>query len=339
MEGYAPGEQPTDGGFIKLNTNENPYPPSPAVRRAILAEAGAGLRLYPDPAATRLREQAAATYGFHPDQVIAGNGSDDLLAMIARAFVGEGDALCCPVPTYTLYDTLVRIQGGRMIRIPYPDDYALPKGLFRSRAPVVVVANPNSPSGTCVPVRELERLADAVRGLLVIDEAYADFARENALFLARERRNVIVLRTLSKSYSLAGLRVGLGFAHPRIVAGLNKVKDSYNLGRIAIAAGAAALADTAWMERNAARIRRTRAALAAALPGRGFYPFPSEANFILARRAGGRSARPIYEELKRRRILVRHFDTPRLADCLRITVGTDAEIAALLGALGEIAGL
>lgn len=336
MRGYAPGEQPREGGFIKLNTNENPYPPSPSVRRAILAEAGETLRLYPDPDSTRLRTQAAATYGFAPDGVIAGNGSDDLLAMLARAFIGEGGALCCPTPTYTLYDTLVRIQGGRVIRIPYPDDYSLPAALFRSCAPVTIVANPNSPSGTVVPLATLEDLAGRVKGLLVIDEAYADFAGETALSLARERENVIVLRTLSKSFSLAGMRVGLGFARPRIVAGLNKIKDSYNLGRLAIAAGAAALADIAWMERNVARIRKTRAALAAALPSVGLEPFPSEANFILARRADRKSARPVYEELKRRKILVRHFDSPRLADCLRITVGTDEEVAALLAALREI---
>lgn len=338
MSGYAPGEQPQGGGFVKLNTNENPYPPSPAVRRAILAEAGEALRLYPDPDSTCLRAQAAATYGFDLDRMIAGNGSDDLLAMLARAFIGYGDPLCCPTPTYTLYDTLVRIQGGRVVRVPYPDDYSLPPALFRSRAPITTVASPNSPSGTAVPLRKLEELAGRVKGLLVIDEAYADFAEGTALSLARERDNVVVLRTLSKSFSLAGMRVGIGFAHPRIIAGLNKVKDSYNLSRPAIAAGAAALADIAWMERNVARIRKTRAALSAALPSVGLEPFPSEANFVLARRTDRRSARPLYDELKRRKILVRHFDTSRLADCLRITVGTDEEVAALLSALREIRG-
>ncbi len=337
MAGYVPGEQPQESGFVKLNTNENPYPPSPLVRRAILSETGAALRLYPDPDATRLRRQAAATYGFDLAQVIAGNGSDDLLAMVARAFVGEGGTLCCPTPTYTLYDTLVRIQGGRVAGVPYPDDYALPAGLARRGAPVTVVANPNSPSGTAVPVSALAALAKRISGVLVVDEAYVDFAGETALDLARERGNVIVLRTLSKSFSLAGMRIGLGFAHPRIIAGLNKVKDSYNLSRLGIAAGEAALRDIGWMERNAERIRRTRAALVAALPPLGLLPFPSQSNFVLARRRGGVSARPVYEELKARKILVRYFDTPRLADSLRITVGTDAEIAALLEALAEIA--
>jgi histidinol-phosphate aminotransferase len=336
MEGYVPGEQPQEPGYIKLNTNENPYPPSPKVRKAVLAELGDPLRLYPDPGATRLRRQAALTYGFDLSQIIAGNGSDDLLAMVGRAFIGEGDALACPSPTYTLYDTLVRIQGGRLVGVPYPEDYSLPPALARRKARVTVVASPNSPSGTAVPVRALAALADAVPGVLVVDEAYADFAEETALRLARERENVIVLRTLSKSFSLAGLRIGLGFAHPRIIDGLNKVKDSYNLGRLSIAAGAAALADIAWMERNAGRIRKTREALVAALPSVGFTPFPSQSNFVLARRARGGSARPVYEALKRRKILVRHFDTPRLAGCLRITVGTDDEIAALLSAMKAI---
>ncbi|MDA8122183.1 MAG: histidinol-phosphate transaminase [Deltaproteobacteria bacterium] len=338
MRGYQPGEQPQDGGFIKLNTNENPYPPSPGVRRAILAEAKDTLRLYPDPDATRLRRQAALTYGFELPRVIAGNGSDDLLAMIARAFIGEGDVLCCPTPTYTLYDTLVRIQGGKVRGVPYPDDYSLPPGLFRARGSVTVVASPNSPSGTSVPLATLDRLAAEVTGLLVVDEAYADFAEENALSLARERANVIVLRTFSKSFSLAGMRIGLGFAHPRIIEGLAKVKDSYNMSRLALAAGEAALRDTASMERNAARIRKTRERLVSRLPGVGFTPFPSRANFVLARRSGGKSAKPVYEELKNRKILVRYFDTPRLRDCLRITVGTDAEIEALLSALRKIGG-
>jgi histidinol-phosphate aminotransferase len=336
MEGYVPGEQPQEPGFIKLNTNENPYPPSPKVRRAILAQLGDPLRLYPDPDAIALRRQAALTYGFDLARIVAGNGSDDLLAMIAKAFLGEGDALACPTPTYTLYDTLVRIQGGKLLGVPYPADYSLPKALAARKARVTVVASPNSPSGTSVPARELAALADAVPGVLVIDEAYADFADGNALSLAREKENVIVLRTFSKSFSLAGMRIGLAFAHPRIAEGLNKVRDSYNLNRLSIAAGAAALADIGWMERNAARIRETRETLTAALPDAGFTPFPSRSNFVLARRTGGGSARPVYEALKRRKILVRHFDTPRLAGCLRITVGTDEEVRALLEAMKAI---
>ncbi len=336
MEGYKPGEQPQEGGFVKLNTNENPYPPSPEVRRAILAEANGKMRLYPDPDATPLRRQAALTYGFDLPWIVAGNGSDDILAMIAKAFIGEGDVMCFPTPTYTLYDTLVRIQGGRVRGIPFPEDYSLPPGLFRASGAVTIVANPNSPSGTSAPLADLARLADRTGGLLVIDEAYADFAEENALSLARERENVIVLRTFSKSFSLAGMRIGLGFANPRIIEGLCKVKDSYNMSRLSIAAGTAALKDIAWMEKNAARIRRTRERLVSGLPEAGFRAFPSQANFVLAKRIDGRSARPYYEGLKERKILVRYFQTPRLGDCLRITVGADAEIDAVLSALRDL---
>jgi histidinol-phosphate aminotransferase len=337
MEGYAPGEQPQVPGFIKLNTNENPYPPSPKVREAILREADDRLRLYPDPHANALRGQAGRVYGFELSRIIAGNGSDDLLAMIAKAFIGEKCALACPTPTYTLYDTLVRIQGGRTVRVPYPRDYSLPvKALAGKGAPVTMVASPNAPSGTAIPIGSLAELADAVSGILVVDEAYADFADETALPLAREKDNVIVLRTFSKSFSLAGMRIGLGFAHPRIIEGLNKVKDSYNLDRLSIAAGEAALSDIPWMERNVGRIRKTRETLTEALPSVGYTPFPSRSNFVLARRTRGGSARPTYEALKRRRILVRYFDTPRLADCIRITVGTDEEIAELLAAMRKL---
>jgi histidinol-phosphate aminotransferase len=333
MQGYVPGEQPREAGFIKLNTNENPYPPSPTVRKVLLAEANASLRLYPDPDATKLRQQAALTYGFDPSQVIAGNGSDDLLAMVARAFVGEGDTLCHPTPTYTLYDTLVKIQAGKVAGIPYPEDYSLPARLAARRAKVTIVATPNSPSGTSIPTAALADLADRLAGILVIDEAYSDFAEGTALSLARDKENVIVLRTFSKSFSLAGARVGLGFGPPAILAGMNKVRDSYNLGRLAQAAGEAALKDIGWMEKNVAKIRKTRAILLSALPSLGFSPFPSQSNFVLAKRSRGRSAKPVYEALKRKKILVRYFDTPRLSGCLRITVGTDDEIAALLAAL------
>jgi histidinol-phosphate aminotransferase len=333
MTGYVPGEQPQDRRFLKLNTNENPYPPSPMVRRTILAEANASLRLYPDPDSTRLRKQAALMYGFDISRVIAGNGSDDLLAMIARAFVGEGDTLCCPTPTYTLYDTLIRIQGGRIAGVAYPEDYSLPGTLAARRAKVTIVASPNSPSGTSIPTDALADLADRVPGVLVIDEAYADFAAESALSLAREKENVIVLRTFSKSFSLAGMRIGLGFANPAILEGLHKVRDSYNLDRLAQAAGEAALRDIGWMEKNVAKIRETRGDLLSSLPSLGFSPFPSQANFVLAKRARGASAKPVYEGLKRRGILVRYFDTPRLSGCLRITVGTDAEVGTLLAAL------
>lgn len=338
LEGYTPGEQPRERRYIKLNTNENPYPPSPRVLEAVRLSATQDLRLYPDPMANALRERAAAVYGFRPDQVLAGNGSDDLLAMIVRACVDPGDRVVYPHPTYSLYDTLVAIAGGTALHLPFGPDFSLPAELAGVGGKVTFVCNPNSPSGTAVPVSAIEDLSREVPGLLVVDEAYVDFADESALRLARERDNVVVLRTLSKSFSLAGLRIGLAFGSADIIAHLSKVKDSYNLDRISIAAGVAALDDYAWMEANVRKVRATRERLARGLRELGYEVLPSQANFVLAR-VRGCDMCPVYERLKDLGILVRHFPTPELHDALRITVGTDAEVDALLAAMSSVAAL
>jgi len=222
------------------------------------------------------------------------------------------------------------------VRVPFPDDFSLPPALAAARARVTFLCNPNSPSGTLVPLAEVETLARALPGLLVVDEAYVDFAREHALGLVGRLANVLVLRTLSKSFSLAGLRVGLAFGHPELLAGLRTVKDSYNLSRLSQAAGEAALGDLPAMEKNLARIKATRARLAAELERLGFRVPPSEANFVLARRPGV-DLGPVARALAARDILVRHFAVPGLEDALRITVGTEAEIDALLAALRAVA--
>jgi len=336
MAGYMPGEQPQGGRIIKLNTNENPYPPSPRVREAIAACASDEVRLYPDPRATALRTAAARRYDLPLDHIIAGNGSDELLAIVMRACLDPGDRVVYPVPTYSLYDTLVEIAGATVVRLPWPDDYALPAGIAAAAGRVTIVCNPNAPSGTCVPIEALVALAEQVRGLLVIDEAYVDFAADHALRLVHRYDNVLVLRTLSKSYSLAGMRIGLGFGQPALLAELGKVKDSYNLSRVSLAAGAAALGDVELMHAHVARVAATRARLTTALQALDYAVPPSQANFVLARRSGV-DQRPVYERLKAQGILVRYFATPGLADALRISVGTDAEIDALLAALPEIA--
>lgn len=335
MQAYTPGEQPQDGGYIKLNTNENPYPPSLRVREAIQRCATDDVRLYPDPMATALRDAAAARYDLTREHVLAGNGSDELLAMVLRACVDAGDRVAYPYPTYSLYDTLVAIAGATPVRPPFAADFSLPPGLAAADARVTFVCNPNAPSGTFIAVDDLAALGEQVTGLLVVDEAYVDFAGDSALRLVRERSNVVVLRTLSKSFSLAGMRVGLAFGPPPVIAELCKVKDSYNLSRVSIAAGAAALADYDVMREHARRVCATRVRLSERLRGLGYAVPPSQANFVLARRPGC-DQRRVYEVLKQRRILVRHFDTPELSDALRITVGTDAEIDALLAAMGEI---
>lgn len=335
MTGYVPGEQPQDRRYIKLNTNENPYPPSPRVIAAVRAAVGDELRLYPDPMANVLRDRAAAVYGLRRENVLVGNGSDELLNLIVRACVGPGERVVYPYPTYSLYDTLVTLQEGEAVHVAYPTNFSLPAGLVEARGRVTFVCHPNSPSGTAVPIAAIGALAGQVAGLLVVDEAYVDFAEANGLGLVRAHDNVIVLRTFSKSFSLAGMRVGLAFAAPSIISELLKVKDSYNVTRLSIVAATAALEDYEWMEANVARIRRTRQRLTEELRRRDYAVLPSQSNFVLARRPG-RSLEPVYVGLKERGVLVRYFATPELADALRISVGTDAEIDALLGALDEV---
>jgi histidinol-phosphate aminotransferase len=266
------------------------------------------------------------------DHILAGNGSDELLALLLRATIDPGDRVAFPVPTYSLYQTLVAVQGGVAARVPFRADFRLPAELARIDARVTLLCNPNSPSGTAIPIAEVEALGRALSGLLVVDEAYVDFADAHALELVGRLPNVLVLRTLSKSFSLAGLRIGLAFGRPDVLAGLRTVKDSYNLNRLSQLAGEAALGDVDWMRANVTRIRATRATLTAGLARLGYAVLPSEANFVLARRPG-EDQTSVARALAAEDILVRHFPVPGLADALRITVGTDAEVGALLAAL------
>jgi histidinol-phosphate aminotransferase len=338
MAPYRPGEQPRPGQrLIKLNTNENPYPPSPRVRRAVAkVMVGSALRLYPAPRADEFVASAAKVYSIPQNMILAGNGSDELLAMVFRATLGEGDTVAYPVPTYSLYDTLALVQEARILHFPI-SEFALPlDALAEARANLTIVCSPNSPSGILTPSRQLGALAKRLDGrLLVIDEAYVDFAGENALGLVRRHRNVVILRTLSKSYSLAGMRLGLCFAHPSVIDALMKVKDSYNLSRVALAAGAEALRDAAWMRRNVAKVIRTRSLTETRLRKLGFEVPPSQANFVLAR-IPERDMAPVTRGLRRAGILVRHFATPMLQDALRISIGTPAEMDALFKALGPL---
>jgi len=266
--------------------------------------------------------------------ILAGNGSDELLAMLFRATLGRGDSVAYPVPTYSLYDTLAAVQEAKVLKFPLGSDFVVDTaGMARARAHLTVVCNPNSPSATFTPVSDLVELAQKLRGrILAIDEAYVDFADDHALRTLKRARNVVILRTLSKSFSLAGMRLGLAFAHPEVIEGLIKVKDSYNLSRIALAAGAAALEDVEWMRRNVQRVRRTRAATEARLRRLGFEVPQSQANFVLARMPG-RDLSPVAKSLRRGGILVRYFATPLLRDALRISIGTPSEMLALFQAL------
>jgi histidinol-phosphate aminotransferase len=338
MDPYTPGEQPGPRErLIKLNTNENPYPPSPRVRRAVGQAANAALRLYPAPRADEFVAGAAKLYKVPCEMILAGNGSDELLAMLFRAALDRGDTVAYPTPTYSLYDTLAAVQEARVLHFPFGRDFTVPiEALGRARARLTIICNPNSPSGTMTPVRSLATLARKLRGrLLIIDEAYVDFASDNALRLLKNHRNVVVLRTLSKAYSLAGMRLGLAFAHRPTIEALLKVKDSYNLSRIALAGGAAALSDSTWMRRNVERVKKTRAMVEVRLRKMGFEVPPSEANFVLARMPDHDLGR-VTRGLRRAGILVRYFSIPSLRDAMRISIGTRAEMAALLRALGPL---
>ncbi len=338
MEGYAPGEQPPPGSkVIKLNTNENPYLPSPDVMKVLHEFDGDWLRRYPDPMAEMAREAAAKVYGIPVDWVIAANGSDEMLALLARAFLEPGRKIAYPTPTYSLYITLAEMQDASTMEVPYDEEYNLPvEGLLEAQADLTFVCTPNNPSATVAPVKDLERLAAGLKGILVIDEAYTDFAEENALGLVSRRQNVIVLRTLSKAYSLAGLRVGFGVARPELLEGLIKIKDSYNVDAVALRLATAAMNDQAWMKANAERIKVTRAKLAKALEQMKYKFWPSQANFILAHPPRG-DAQYLYYELRDRGILVRYWNRSRLDDKIRITVGTEEENQVLVAALKEIA--
>jgi histidinol-phosphate aminotransferase len=330
MAGYTPGEQPrADDPFIKLNTNENPYPPSPRVLAAVREVlTGERLRKYPDPLGTAFRQAAARLHGVEPEAILIGNGSDDILTIVTRAFVPEGGLVVSPTPSYLLYRTLAEIQGARFRTVPYTADWRLPPRWPVPESHLTLIANPNSPSGTVIPPGELEGLADTLSGPLVIDEAYVDFAEGSALALAR-RPNVVVTRSLSKSYALAGIRFGYAVAAPALVRELIKVKDSYNCDVLSLAAAVAALQDQDYLRQTRARILATRARLTQALERLGFAVCPSQANFVWCRR-DDRPVLPLYEELKRQQILVRYMAYEGHGDGLRISVGSDAEIDRLL---------
>jgi histidinol-phosphate aminotransferase len=329
MAGYKPGEQPRDGAFIKLNTNENPYPPSPRALDAVRAALGEGLRKYPDPVGTAFRQSVARLHGVSPDMVLAGNGSDDLLTILTRAFVGPGDVLLAPNPSYILYRTLAEIQDARCVEVPFGDDWSLdPESFSVPGARLAFLANPNSPSGTCLSPVDVASIASCLRCPLVVDEAYANFAETDCVALVRDLPNVIITRTLSKGYSLAGLRLGYLIARPETVEGLTKVKDSYNCDALSLVGGAAALDDQAYVAATRAKVLATRRRLTDAVRALGFTVPESQANFVWC--TGHPRPTEIYDALKERRVLVRLMHYPGHRPGLRISVGTDAEIDRLL---------
>ena len=345
MAGYAPGEQPQDGGWVKLNTNENPYPPSPNVVEAIQAAAKSRLNVYPDALGTPFRRAAAELFQIDPDWILPANGSDENLTIIIRTACDPGDLIGYPYPSYVLYETLAQIQDCGVDRLPlncdcqWDNDEA---ARLRQQARLFFIPNPNSPTGNVWSADQLQQLLPD-RGFLVLDEAYADFMQtpHNGELLtdARFDRRLIMTRTLSKSYSLAGLRFGFSVAHPDVTAEMRKVKDSYNCDAIAIAAATAAIQDQDWMLSNRTKILATRGRLQQRLSDFGFRVQDSEANFVWTTHPSGKHE-SIYQQLKERRVLVRYMQFPGAddqsrVDGLRITVGTDEEVDRLLEVLPE----
>lgn len=339
MSGYVPGEQPKQGErIIKLNTNENPYPPSPRVLDAIRRLEADALRRYPSPMADDFRHVAARVHAVSPDQIVAGNGSDDILQIALRTYCGAGDVLASPEPTYSLYPVLAEIADVRFVTVPWEAGWTLPaEALLAENPRAIFFANPNAPSGTMVSPADVGALASRTDALVLVDEAYVDFAETNALGLLSQHENVLVTRTLSKGYGLAGLRFGYAIGHPSIIGEMAKVKDSYNCDAIAIAAACAALDDQSYARHCWSNVRAERARLTSELGRRGFDVIPSHANFVLARVPAVVDARELYQSLKARGILIRFFDRPGLRDKLRITIGSPEENDALLAALTELA--
>ncbi len=337
LSGYVPGEQPRNlGQIIKLNTNENPYPPSPRVAEAIADALSDGrLARYPDPTGTAFREAVARRHGITPEMVLAGNGSDDCLTILNRAFAGPGEQIAYPTPSYVLYRTLARIQNAEPIEIPFDDDWSLTSDTFAATsAKLAFLANPNSPSGTVLSPDQVADLAFRFKGAFVVDEAYADFAKDNCIRLVNELPNLMVTRTLSKGYSLAGLRIGYLIARPEVVAGLNKVKDSYNCDTLSLLGGAAALDDVDWFTEMRKKVLRTRERLTDGVRALGYSVPTSHGNFVWCQ--DGPSARAVFEALKERQIFVRLMSYPGRPEGLRLSVGTDPQVDLLLSALGEI---
>jgi histidinol-phosphate aminotransferase len=334
MQGYVPGEQPQAGKFIKLNTNENPYPASPAVKRAVLAVLERGLERYPDPLATAFRRRAGELLGVGPEWILCGNGSDEILTIVARAFVGEGELLRLPYPSYILYKTLAQIQGAKSEEVRFGRDWSLGND-FALRLPglrLALLPNPNSPSGTLISPERVLELAERLPCPLLVDEAYVDFADRSCLDLVKQTDKVLVSRSLSKSYALAGLRFGFLVAQPHIIEGLVKVKDSYNCDTLSMAAATAAIDDQGWLAETRAKILATRARLTTGMRELGFEAVESQANFVWCPHPT-LPVKPLYERLKQERVLVRFMDYAGWGEGLRISVGSDDQIDACLALL------
>jgi histidinol-phosphate aminotransferase len=338
LDAYVPGFQPQGADVVKLNTNENPYFPSPKTVEAIQNFDISSLKRYPQPFGDSFCSAAAGVIGVEPDNILCTNGGDDLLTICFRCFCDEDRAVAFPAPTYSLYPVLANLQNCKVIEVPFGDDYSLPADeLIAAKAAMVIVCNPNAPSGSFIDIAEIKKLADKLSGksILLVDEAYADFAEDNCLELIKSCDNVIILRSMSKGYSLAGLRFGYAVACKELIAGLRKVKDSYNVDAISIAAAAAAIGDQDYFKQNVEKVKSERARLIDVLRKLGLEIRDSQSNFILAKCINVDAAK-VFDDLAAANIYVRYFRLPGLEDKLRITIGTKEQNDILIGALKKI---
>ncbi|MDR2434658.1 MAG: histidinol-phosphate transaminase [Treponema sp.] len=347
LKPYIPGEQPRDRHFIKLNTNENPYPPSPAVIEAIQNAAGDRLRLYPDPACSEFREAAAARYGVRPEQVFAGNGSDEVLAFAFGAFFETGlnseSAVLFPDITYSFYPVYAALWGIPFRTVPLDDNFSIRTADYKIPSGGAVFPNPNAPTGKALPLADILPLAEYLGKngrVFILDEAYAAFGADSAVPYINEHPNLLTVHTLSKSASLAGLRAGFAIGSAELIEGLCRIRDSFNsytLDRLALAGAAAAVCDPAYYDGINRRVTASRERVSATLRGLGFELLPSAANFIFMKHPSISGA-AFFSALRERGILVRHFNKGRIADYLRVTIGTDEEMDVFLSACREITG-
>ena len=334
LKAYAPGEQPKGAGLIKLNTNENPYPPSPAVGRVLAECAADALRLYPDPMCVALRERIAAISGCGVENVFVGNGSDEVLRVCTRAFTQPGGAVASFEPSYSLYPVLAAAEEVEFRAVPLAEGFGWTEPPADLDATLFWLANPNAPTGVFYPMEVIEAFCRRFPGVVVVDEAYVDFSGgRNCLSLALGTPNMLVCRTLSKSFSLAGLRLGYAIGAPDLIGALYKLKDSYNVDRLAQQVALAALEDLPWMEGNARRIVATRERVAGELAKRGFKVVSSASNFLFVEPPAGVSAAELFARLRTKKILVRYFPGGRTDNHLRVSIGTDAQMDAFLAAL------
>jgi len=345
MQGYTPGEQPVETGVIKLNTNENPYPPAPQIAKELAAIDTADLRRYPSPTAETFRRVAAELHELQPDNVIATNGGDEFLRLVLTTFVDPTETVAIMRPSYSLYPVLAQVQNCRLLQIELEADWSLPADLAQqlnsAQVKLCILVNPHAPSGRLENVGPLARLAQEFSGLLLLDEAYVDFIDPKLAYstppLLTRLDNLLILRTLSKGYSLAGLRFGYGLASSQLIAPmLFKTRDSYNTDLLSQRLATAALANQDYAGTTWARVRTSRGRLQTELEKLGMQVFPGQANFLLCRVPEGTDAATLQQALKSRQVLVRHFDQDRLSDKLRITVGSEAENDALLKALETV---